>query len=570
MKTQVGSSKLNESSRLQTPTRTGMRLWLALGPWSLVLLLAFSLWPSALAAGARPNIIVILVDDMGWSDIGCYGSEIPTPNLDALAKDGLRFTQFYNTGRCSPTRASLLTGHYPHQAGMGHLDNTVKPGHPGFQGKLAESSVTMAEVLRDAGYFTAMTGKWHLGHDKGCTPPSRGFRRSLNLALGGVFFYNQPVNEARRHLYLNGEPRPLNDPMFGQWYGTDLWTEWGLKFIDEARAEKQPFFLYLAHCAPHFPLMAPEADIAKFRGQYLAGWDKLREERHRRQTAMGLVDAQWPLTPRADNSPAWNQVPEAERKRFDDIMAIYAAMIFAMDRSVGVLVNGLKQRGALDDTLILFLSDNGGNAESGPNGRYEGANPGDAFSTVFLGQNWATLNNTPFRKWKHYVHEGGSATPLIAHWPAGITPPHRGKLNHQPGHVIDLLPTVLELAGAKYPANFNGKALEPMEGVSLAPALNGKAITRRQPIFFNHEDNRAVRDGQWKLVALAGQPWELYDLDADRTEVNDLAAKHRDRVAAMAAQYDAWAKRTHVVVAGAAETAPKAKAKAGKKKAATK
>ncbi len=515
----------------------------------------------------RPNIVVILVDDMGWSDIGCYGSEIPTPNLDALAKNGLRCTQFYNTGRCSPTRASLLTGHYPHQAGMGHLDNTVKPGHPGFLGKLADSSVTMAEVLKSVGYFTAMTGKWHLGHDKGCTPPSRGFDRSLNMARGGVHFYNQNASADRRNLFLNGEAKPIDDPMFGKWYGTDLWSEWGLKFLDEARAEKKPFFLYLAHCAPHFPLMAPEADIAKFRGKYLAGWDKLREERHQRQMAMGLVDAKWPMTPRAPDSPAWDSVPEVEKKRFDDIMAIYAAMIHAMDRSVGTLVEGLRQRGELDNTLILFLSDNGGNAESGPNGRYEGKQPGGPDSNVFLGQNWATLNNTPFRKWKHYVHEGGSATPLIAHWPAGIATSLRGKLNHQPGHLIDVMPTAVELAGAKYPAQFGGQTIEAMEGVSLTPAFAGKSFVRSQPIFFNHEDNRAVRDGSWKLVALKGKPWELYDISADRTEMHDLAAQQPERVAGMAAQYDAWAKRTHVE-ADVPESAPKAKkAKTAKKKA---
>jgi arylsulfatase len=240
-------------------------------------------------------------------------------------------------------------------------------------------------------------------------------------------------------------------------------------------------------------------------------------------------------------------------------------MIHAMDRSVGTLVEGLKQRGALDNTLILFLSDNGGNAESGPNGRYEGDHPGDAFSTVFLGQNWATLNNTPFRKWKHYVHEGGSATPLIAHWPAGIAAAQRGQLNHQPGHVIDLMPTVVEIAGARYPAQFQGRAIEPMEGVSLAPAFAGKPFTRTQPIFFNHEDNRAVRDGKWKLVALAGKPWELYDLDADRTELHDLAAQQPERVAKMAAQYEAWAKRTRVVVEGAGTPAPKAAKKKKKK-----
>jgi len=540
------------------------------------LLLAFSLCLLCLsrleAAVERPNIVIVLVDDMGWSDIGCYGSEIPTPNLDALARNGIRFTQFYNTGRCSPTRASLLTGHYPHQAGMGHLDDKVVAGHPGFQGKLADTSVTIAEVLKGAGYFTAMTGKWHLGHDKGCTPSSRGFMRSLNLARGGVHFYNQNASPDRRNLFLNGQPRPINDPMFGEWYGCDLWTEWGLKFVDEAQAAKKPFFLYLAHCAPHFPLMAPEADIAKFRGTYMVGWDKLREARRQRQVELGLVDARWPLTPRAPNSPAWDSVPQAQKERFDHIMSIYAGMIHAMDRSVGALVNGLKQRGALDNTLILFLSDNGGNAESGPNGKYEGKNPGGPDSTVFLGQNWATLNNTPFRKWKHYVHEGGSATPLIAHWPQGIQSSLNGKLNHQPGHLIDIMATAVDLGRAKYSDTYNNHAIEPMEGVSLHPAFSGKPIDRPNPIFFNHEDNRAVRDGKWKLVALKNQPWELYDLEADRTEMNDLTRKDPVRVAAMSAQYEAWSKRTHVVVEGAPDSTSKAKkkAKAGKKKTAKK
>jgi len=515
----------------------------------------------------HPNLVVILVDDMGWSDIGCYGSEIPTPHLDALAAGGVRFTQFYNTGRCSPTRAALLTGHYPHQAGMGHLDNTVRANHPGFQGKLADTSVTMAEVLREAGYFTAMTGKWHLGQQHGTPPWKRGFDRSLNLQAGGVYFHNQTGSRGGAKLYLNGEERPLDDPQFGAWYGTFLWSEWGLKFIDEARAAQRPFFLYLAHCAPHFPLMAPAEEIARYRGKYLAGWDELREARHRRQIAMGLVDEKWPLTPRAPNSPAWSNVSDGERQRFDHMMAIYAAMIDTMDRSVGMLVEGLRQRGQLENTLILFLSDNGGNAESGPNGRYEGDHPGDAHSNVFLGQNWATLNNTPFRRWKHFVHEGGCATPLIAHWPRGIADSQRGQLVHQPGHLIDLMPTVVEVAAARYPTEFHGQAIEPVEGVSLVPALAGQPLARSQPIFFNHEDNRAVRDGRWKLVALAGQPWELYDIEADRTELHDLAAQHPDRVATMSAQYESWAKRTRVVTDDSPAVAPQGKKKNKKKKA---
>jgi arylsulfatase A-like enzyme len=318
-------------------------------------------------------------------------------------------------------------------------------------------------------------------------------------------------------------------------------------------------------------LMAPAEEIAKYRGKYMAGWDALRAARHRRQIEMGLVDAKWPLAPRAPNSPAWEDVSEEDRQRFDHMMAVYAAMIDTMDRSVGTLVAGLRERGVLDNTLILFVSDNGGNAESGPNGRYEGDNPGDAHSNVFLGQNWATLNNTPFRKWKHFVHEGGSATPLIAHWPARIAEAQRGKLVHSPGHVIDLMPTVVDAAAARYPAELQGKTIEPMEGVSLLPAFSSQPLARPAPIFFNHEENRAVRDGKWKLVALAGQPWELYDLEADRTELHDLSSQHPERVTAMAAQYDIWARRTRVVAGEGSPNLPPAatkqkKAKQGKKK----
>jgi arylsulfatase len=526
------------------------------------LLLFWLLADAALFAQTRPNIVVILVDDMGWSDIGCYGSEIPTPNIDALAEQGVRFSQCYNTGRCSPTRASLMTGHYPHQAGMGHLDGTVKPGHPGFQGKIAASSVTLAEVTRDAGYFTAMTGKWHLGQQHGTPPWERGFDRSLNLQAGGVHFYNQTGSKGGASLYLNGEEKPLDDPLFGQWYGANLWSEWGLKFVDEAQAAHLPFFLYVAHCAPHFPLMAPAETIAKYRGQYLAGWDALRAERHLRQTKLGLIETEWPLTPLAANSPAWTAVSDEERQRFDHIMAIYAAMIETMDDSVGILVNGLRDRGVLDNTVILFLSDNGGNAESGPNGRYEGENPGDAHSNVFLGQNWATLNNTPFRKWKHYVHEGGISTPLIAYWPEGIDSAQHGAIVHNPVHTIDIMPTIVELAQAKYPDTFNGQTIEPMEGVSLSPTFNGREVRRESPIFFNHEDNRAVRDGQWKLVALANQPWELYDMLQDRSELHDLSEFHPDRVAKLSQQYETWAVRTHVV----SDVAPPTKKKRKKNK----
>jgi arylsulfatase len=504
--------------------------------------------PTVLAAAPanRPNVIVILVDDMGFSDIGCYGGEIPTPSLDRLAAGGIRFTQFQNTARCSPSRASLLTGLYPHQAGMGHLDNMVVKDRPGYQGRLADDSVTIAEALKEAGYFTAMTGKWHLGQQHGTPPWERGFDRSLNLQAGGIYYPGQVGRENDR-LYLNGRPLPLDAPELGgaSWYSTDLWTEYGLRFIDEARKESKPFFLYLAHNAPHFPLMAPREDIARFRGKYKSGWDRLREERYQRQIRMGVIDRRWKLTERPPESPAWDSLSEADQDRFDLLMAIYAATVHRMDRAIGTLADGLKERGILDNTLILFMSDNGGNAESGPRGRLEGEDYGGRRSTVFLGMNWATLTNTPFRRYKHFTHEGGVSTPLIAHWPTGIARNRSGEFDHQPGHLVDILPTVLEAAGARYPGEIRGKKTISLSGTSLAPAFTGRKVSRKEPIFFMHEGNRAVRSGKWKLVAKWKEPWELYDMEADRTEMNNLAPKRPDLVKELAGLHDSWAARTN-------------------------
>jgi arylsulfatase A-like enzyme len=510
---------------------------------------------SAAQLDPRPNIIVILVDDMGWSDIGPYGSEIPTPNLDALAARGVRFTQFYSTPRCSPTRASLLTGVYPHQAGMGHLDTVIRRGSVGTTGRLNDRSVTIAEVLRDAGYFTAMSGKWHLGQDNGSSPWQRGFERVLSLRAGGMFFPNQNfqggddtlTSRAREPLYLDGTPTPRDSAVFGQnWYATYLWTEFGLKFIDEARAANKPFFLYLPHNAPHFPLMAPADLIARHRGKYKAGWDRLRDARYARQTKMGLIEARWPLSPRGAESPAWESLPEEARDRFDHQMAVYAAMIEALDMSIGTLVKGLEARDALDNTMILFLSDNGANAESGPDGRFNGDPPGGPNSNLYLGMNWATLSSTPFRRFKHFTHEGGIAAPLIVHWPLGIPGSRRNALEHQPAHLIDVMPTVLDVTRASYPREYKGQAIQPMEGISLRPALAGGAFGRTQPLFWEHEGNRAVRSGNWKLVSTYPNAWELYDMAADRVERNDLAASRPDLVKTLAAEWDAWAKRANV------------------------
>jgi arylsulfatase len=498
------------------------------------------------AAESRPNIVVILIDDMGWSDFGCYGSEIPTPNIDALADGGVRFTQFYNTARCSPTRASLLTGLYPHQAGMGFLDNLVRPGSIGTQGKLRDDCVTMAEVLGDAGYFTIMTGKWHLGQQHGCTPWGRGFDRNLNSAKGELYFKNQREKDKTK-LFLNGEAKNWNDPIFGDdWYGPDMITDWGLKFIDEALAAKKPFFYYLPHSSVHFPLMVPPADVKRYRGKYMVGWEKLREERHQKQKELGLVDPNWPLSPLPPDVPTWDSLSDKEKDRFDHLMAVYAAMLDRLDRSIGTLVEGLRERGQLDNTVIMILADNGGNAESGPDGILKGKRPGGRMSTVFLGQNWATLNNTPFRRYKHFTHEGGISTPLIVHWPAGIAKERNGQLERQPGHLVDIMPTAVELTGAKYPTERNGHQIQPMEGTSLTPAFAGKSLDRDAPIYWEHEGNRAIRKGKWKLVMKFKGPWELYDIEADRTEQKNLIDAKPVIAKQLATEWEAWAKRSDV------------------------
>jgi arylsulfatase len=524
-------------------------------------------------AAERPNIVIVLVDDVGFSDLGCYGSEIPTPHLDALAAGGLRFTQFYNCARCSPTRASLITGLYPHQAGMGWLDGKVEPNSKGFHGKLLPRCVTIAEVLKDSGYFTAVTGKWHMGHQNGTPPWERGFMRTLTSRFGEVYFPKEFDRPGTANLYLNGKEIPKDDEIFGKdWYSTDLFTDWGLKFIDEAKAENKPFFLYIAQGAAHFPLRAPAETIAKHKDRYRAGWDKLRAERHARQIAMGLVDSRWPLAPRPEQSPAWDTVPADQQDRFIQIMAAYAAMIDHIDKAIGTLVAGLKQRGLYENTLILFLHDNGGNAEGGPPGITQGEGPiGGPQSRVFLGMNWATLNNTPFRRYKHFTHEGGIATPLIAHWPAGIVPSlsrrvnaaqggtgvspapgatagssSSGRLFHEPAHLIDLMATAVDLAGATYPKEYKGHAIVPMEGVSLRPTFAGQSLNRKQPIFWEHEGNKAVREGKWKLVQRHKQPWELFDMEADRTEQHNLIKDHPEIAAKLEAAYTAWAQRTFV------------------------
>ncbi|MHC4742560.1 MAG: sulfatase-like hydrolase/transferase [Planctomycetota bacterium] len=493
----------------------------------------------------RPNIIVIMCDDMGFSDIGCYGSEIKTPNLDKLAANGLRFTQFYNTARCCPTRASLLTGLYSHQAGVGHMTSNYEK--PGYIGRLNKKCVTIAEALKPAGYRTFVTGKWHVGaKEKAWWPLQRGFDRFYGVPEGGGFYFSPT---AGRSIVLDNEVIHTKDgtPVPEGWHSTDAWTDYGIEFVEQAVRKKEPFFWYLAHNAPHWPLQATDEDIAKYKGKYLEGWDKLRAERHKRMIKMGIVKKNWPLTPRDKQAPPWDELDDDEKKKMDLKMAIYAAQIDRVDQNIGKLVAKLKELGIFDDTLILFLADNGGCAEGGKFGfdRRKEKRIGTAESHSSYGLAWANASDTPFRRYKHWVHEGGTATPLIAHWPAVIK--QRGKLTHQPGHVIDIMATCCDIAGAAYPERYQGARITPLEGKSLLPIFQGKERAGHDAIFWEHEGNRAVRRGKWKLVSKHPGRWELYDLEADRTELNNLARTNTKKAEELKKLYRAWAKRANVL-----------------------
>jgi len=504
--------------------------------------------PPAKPQPTRPNVIVILLDDVGFSDISAFGSEVPTPNIDALAKGGLAFTQFYNSARCSPSRASLLTGTYPHQAGLGHLEGVDVPSSKGLHSRLLDRVVTMAEVAKSAGYYTAMAGKWHVGMGHGVAPWQRGFEHSTVLPFGELYFPDQP-QPMTKSVYIDGRKVPTNSSEVGKgyWYSSDMFVDWQSKFITQAKGEHKPFFLYMPFTAAHFPLMAPAEDVAKFKGKYMRGWEAVRRERFERQKALGIISPDTELPAALPNTYDWDKLSAADKERFDSMMAVYAAVISRVDRSIGTLVDRLKASGELDNTLILFMCDNGGNGESGPDGKLNGqGTPGSAQSVVWTGMNWATLQNTPFQYFKHFTEEGGIATPLIAYWPKGIKPELRGTLVRTPGHLIDVMPTLVEVSGATYPKTYNGHEIIPMQGRSMAPAFQGKPLLRDKPIFWEHEGNRAVRDGKWKLVARFKQPWQLFDMSVDRTELHDLAASEPDRVRTMAKQWDEWAASSDV------------------------
>jgi len=488
----------------------------------------------------RPNIVLIMADDMGFSDVGCYGGEIRTPNIDRLARRGIRFTQFYNNAKCGPTRASLLTGLYSQQ---------VRDRRMGT----CPHCVTIAEALKSAGYRTLMAGKWH----QDSLPVRRGFDRYFGLADGCCNFWNPGKRR-------EGEPAPgrkrkswrrwaIDDkeylpytPDKKDFYTTDAFTDYALKYLDEyghedpstGSGQAKPFFLYLAYTAPHYPLHAWPADIARYKGKYLIGWDELRKRRYARQVKMGLLDAKHAMSPRDKGNPRWADVPEKDRDGWDLKMAVYAAMIDRMDQNIGRVLAKIRELGQADNTLVLFLADNGGCAErvhKTPN-----IPPGALASYRTVDPPWANASNTPFRKYKSWDHEGGIATPLIACWPARIK--EGGQITRQVGHIIDILPTCLDVAGASYPTKRAGKDVLPVEGKSLLDVLDGKTRKGHDAIYWQYGSSRAVRQGKWKLVG-RGKTWELFDLDADRTELHDLASSEPRRVERMAAMYSAWQAR---------------------------
>jgi len=522
-------------------------------------LLAFLALPFGLFADAakpRPNILLILADDMGYSDIGCFGSEIPTPNLDALAAGGLRFSQFYNTARCSPTRAALLTGLHPHQAGMGTLaedpGKQAKAGAaPGYQEYLNDRCVTLAEALRPAGYRTLIAGKWHLGyHGENKWPLARGFDRFYGFISGaGSYFTPSPP----RGLTLDNTP--LSTPTDPAYYATDAFTDHALQFLRETPA-KQPLFLYLAYTAPHWPLHARTEDIEKFRGRYHAGWDNLRVARWEKQKQLGILSADTVLSPRDNGARAWDALNPEQQQQLDYRMAVYAAQVHRMDWNIGRVVAQLRASGQLDNTLIIFLSDNGGCAEPYDDlggGVFEAVNSPAAAGVggrnaprggSSYGTGWANASNTPFRRYKSRLHEGGISTPLIVHWPSGMKA-KPGSIDSTPGYLADIMPTVLELTGTTYPAKTRtGESPFPLVGRSLSPAIAGQPLREAARWFFWEQyDNKAVRHGDWKAVQTAepGSPWELYDLSRDRSELHDLAAAEPTRLNTLTTAWQAWA-----------------------------
>ncbi len=495
--------------------------------------------PAAEVAARRPNVVIFLADDLGFSDLGCYGGEIATPNLDKLAASGLRFSSFYNTSRCWSSRAALLTGYYPQQVNRDP------------QGQRPVWAALLPELLKPAGYRSYHSGKWHVDGPV----LAGGFDRSYHLEDP-----NHNFSPTDHRLDDHPMPRPTPEEAY---YSTRFIATRSVDWLTEHEAEhrSEPFFLYVAFTSPHFPLQALPEDIARYRDRYKGGWDQIRRERWERQRTLGLLDGE--LSPLdATTAPNWNPSEAVLRQKIgpgevgravpwnsltpeqQDFqagkMAIHAAMVDRMDQEIGRVLAKLEAIGHRDDTLILFGSDNGASAEQliRGDGHDPAAPPGSAKTFLGLGPGWSTASNTPFRLHKSWVHEGGIATPFIASWPGGIAA--RGELRHTPAHLVDVLPTLLDLAGIPAPPTRGGESRPPLAGRSLVPALGSDARIERDFLYFKHVGHRALRVGDWKLVAVKDGPWELYDLAHDRIELHDLAAARPEQVRELA---DIWGRQ---------------------------
>ena len=504
----------------------------------------------------RPNLLLIVADDLGYSDLGCFGGEIATPHLDSLASGGVRLTQFYNTGRCCPSRAAILTGQYPHRVGLGHM--TTDLGQAGYRGRVSAQAVTIAEVLQHHGYQTFLSGKWHLGTPD---PTKHGFDEFFGTLVSAKTFWDPghflrlPAGRSRRNYQAE------------DFYGTDALGDYAVDFLDSTRdTPDRPWFLYLAFNAPHFPLQAPQREIAKYADTYQVGWDVIRRRRLRRMKELGIIDRSTKLSARsrywdwgepvARKNPAWKKLPRDRQGDLARRMAIYAAMVDRLDQNVGRLLDELRAHNELDNTLILFTSDNGACFEWDPNGfdvqssrnnvlhwddQLKKMGGPETFHSV--GSGWANASNTPWRLYKHYNHEGGIASPGIVHWPARLS--HRGAINQTPTHIVDIFPTLVESAEIDQWNDLEGREAPPLAGRSLLPILRGTPGPERD-LFFEHQGNRAIRRGNWKLTALRGKPWELYDIESDRIEMNDLAASQPSVVRGLSTAWNEWATENNV------------------------
>jgi arylsulfatase A-like enzyme len=485
----------------------------------------------------RPNIIYILADDMGYSDIGCYGSEIKTPHLDKIAANGIKLRSFYNNARCCPTRASLLTGQFPHTVGMGEMvTQATAPIQTGsYQGFLDPKYPTIAETLKANGYNTYMTGKWHVGERTQHWPLTRGFERYFGLISGASSYYEIiPQEIGKRHIVLDDKDFDIPKDSF---YLTDAFTSYAIQYLNDHKKNHSdhPFFLYLAYTAPHFPIHAYEQDIAKYEKLYEQGWDVTRTNRYKKMIQLGLIDKRYQLTERPADIEDWNKV--ADKKQWVRKMAVYAAMIDRMDQNIGRLIATLKANKQFDNTLIVFMSDNGGCAENVDNRNFNDKNVpiGARGSYVTYDYPWANVSNTPFKKYKKFMHEGGMITPCIIQWPAKIKA--QPGFNEGVGHIIDLLPTSLELAGV---------SMNNLPGQSLSYLWKGNH-KHPETYFWEHVGNKAMRKGNWKIVKdIEDADWELYDMTIDLTESNNVAKNHPTLLNEMIAEYDVWAKKNGV------------------------